>query len=285
MKKKNITVGFISFIMLLAASHSNAQILACGNGRIDTIALNAAKQFGLSNANKPLVTNYLIRVFFHIVRNDDATNAPMTAAQVKTEFATLIPSYTADNVCFLNAGFDYVNNSFLNNFFNADNDPTGFFFNPYQVPGCINVFFMQKIGGNNTACNPPCGYGGIALGGIPGTFFLVAKGNIGDGATVSHEMGHCLGLLHTFENAFGLEKINGSNSSTAGDRITDKKADPYVYSGATCYSVSANGCTYNGNCQDPDGATNFTPPYNNLMGYWSGVCYPNKFLLTGSLSM
>ena len=285
MNKNIFTTSFITLALLVATSFAKAQILPCGNNRIDTNALNKARLFRLSQAKGSLAVNYLVRVFFHIVRNDDTTNAPINAAQIKTEFATLLPSYNANNVCFLNAGFDYVNNTFLNNFFNADNDPTGFFFNPYQVPGCINVFYMQKIGGNNTACNPPCGYGGIALGGIPGTYFLVAKGNIGDGATVSHEMGHSLGLLHSFETAFGLEKINGSNSSTAGDQITDTPADPFAYNGdTTCYSISASGCLYTGTCPDPDGATNFTPPYTNLMGYWSGTCYPNKFLTNGQFT-
>ncbi|MFM9911085.1 MAG: hypothetical protein ACKVOW_17220 [Chitinophagaceae bacterium] len=281
--KKNIIAGCLITLGIVAFSSSaNAQSLPCGNSRIDTNALNMASQFRLSRAS-PLAVNYLVRVFFHIVRNDDTTNAPINPAQIKTEFATLLPSYNANNVCFLNAGFDYVNNTFLNNFFNADNDPTGFFFNPYQVPGCINIFFMQKIGGNNAACNPPCGYGGIALGGIPGTFFLVGKGNIGDGATVSHEMGHCLGLLHTFENAFGLENINGSNSSTTGDRNADTPADPYAYNGMPCYIFS--GCNYTGTCTDPNGANNFTPPYTNLMGYWSGTCYPNKVFTNGQFAI
>ena len=81
---------------------------------------------------------------------------------------------------------------------------------------------MQKIKGSNPACGGICGIGGIALGGIPGTFCLVAKSNIGKGQTTSHEVGHCLGLLHTFEPANGSENINGSNSSSTADLITDR---------------------------------------------------------------
>ena len=281
MKKNIITTSFILPALLAAGLFANAQRLPCGNYRIDTNALNKAREFRLLHAKGTLAVNYLVRVFFHIVRNDDTTNAPINAAQIKTEFAALLPDYAFNSVCFLNAGFDYVNNTFLNNFFNADNDPTGFFFNPYQVPGCINVFYMQKIGGSNTACSPPCGYGGIALGGIPGTYFLIAKGNIGDGATISHEMGHSLGLLHSFERAFGYEKIDGSNSSTAGDLVEDTPADPFAYNDTSCYRTNATGCLYTGTCSDPDGARNFIPPYNNLMSYWSDSCYPNKFFSIG----
>jgi len=143
---------------------------------------------------------------------------------------------------------------------------------------------MQKIGGNNTACSPPCGYGGIALGGIPGTYFLIAKGNIGDGVTVGHEMGHSLGLLHSFEKAFGYERIDGTNASNTGDRITDTPADPYAYTDTSCFSVNATGCLYTGTCSDPAGARNFTPPYNNLMSYWSSGCYPGQFLTNGQFT-
>jgi hypothetical protein len=156
------------------------------------------------------------------------------------------------------------------------------------VPGCINCFYTQKINGNNTACNPPCGYGGIALGGIPGTLYLVANSNIASGSTVSHEMGHCLGLLHTFEPTNGNEDINGTNGSTAADQVADTPADPYVFNGDSCYSLSANKCLYTGTCTDPNGASNYSPPYSNLMGYWwntiTPTCYPNLAATPGQFT-
>jgi hypothetical protein len=294
MKRNNISIVLIVTAFLFTISFAQAQApLPCGNYKIDTVTVNKARQYGLMHANRPAAANTVVRVYFHIVRNDDGSNAAITIEQIATEYATLIASYAADNVCFLNAGVNYDNNTFLNTLFNADNDPDGTFFSPYQVPGCINIFYTTKINGNNNACNPPCGIGGIALGGIPGTFFLVSKVNIGKGATVSHEMGHSLGLLHTFEKVNGLEKINGTNSSTAGDQVTDTPADPYVYNGNACFAVSKNSCTYIGVCPDPDNATNFTPPYTNLMAYWwNGTdvngffvnCYPNLVTTNGQFA-
>jgi hypothetical protein len=119
---------------------------------------------------------------------------------------------------------------------------------------------------------------------------LVGKSNIGTGSSISHEVGHCLGLMHTFETVNGLEKINGSDASTTGDQVTDTPADPFAYNGNACFTVSNNNCTYNGTCTDPGGATNFTPPYNNLMAYWwNGKdakkrfvnCYPNLTVSNG----
>lgn len=297
MKKKYISISYIALAVFVFTSFINAQVpLPCGNYKIDTGAEKKAMQFKNVNAARTATllnsasVNYLVRVYFHIVVNDDGSNAPITKEQIATEFSTLLASYASDNICFLNAGINYVYNTFLNTLFNADNDPEGTFFNPYQVPNCINVFYTQKINGNNTACNPPCGYGGIALGGIPGTFFLIGSSNIGSGTTISHEMGHCLGLLHTFEKAGGYEKIDGSNATTAGDHLTDTPADPFAYNGSGCFSFGPNQCTYTGNCSDNNGATNFTPAYNNLMAYWWNgkdingfrvTCYPDLVMTNG----
>ena len=280
----------LSFILAFTiTSRVKAQHpLPCGNGSIDTAANNKARRFQLSNPNSVNTVNSLVRVYFHICANDDGTNHAITTAQLATEFTSLLAAYAADNICFLNAGTDTVNNTFLNTLFNADNDPSGTFFNPYQVPGCINCFYTKTINGNNTACNPPCGYGGIALGGIPGTFYLVGSSNIAKGSTVAHEMGHCLGLLHTFEPSNGNEDINGANGSTAADQVADTPADPYVFSGGGCYTLTTNQCTYAGNCADPNGATNYSPPYTNLMAYWwasaTPTCYPNLAATNGQFT-
>lgn len=287
---KKIFRSCVAFIFASAiTSVVEAQrALPCGSYRIDTAAENKAMRFQLSNINGVTTVNSLVRVYFHICANDDGSNTAITQTQLAAEFTTLLASYAADNICFFNAGTDTVKNTFLNTFFNADNDPYGTLFNPYQVPACINCFYTKKINGNNTACNPPCGYGGIALGGIPGTFYLVSNSNIASGSTVSHEMGHCLGLLHTFEPSNGNEDINGANGTTAGDKVADTPADPYVFNGNACYTLSANQCTYTGTCTDPNGASNYAPPYSNLMAYWwnttAPTCYPTLAATTGQFN-
>jgi hypothetical protein len=260
----------IALFLLLICFFSNAikaqLALPCGGERINYTNENLVSNY-LATAHSTTIPFYLVRVYFHVFADDDGSNMAATPAQIETEFTSLLNSYSANNLCFIKLGTEYINSTSLNNNFNADTDPTAAALNPYYETGCINIYYLRAIQGNNTACNPPCGYGGIAIGGIPGaTKALVTTGNIGSSNTIGHEMGHCLGLYHTFSSSFGFENINGSNGTSAGDKVADTPADPFAYNGQPCYSSTA--CNYTGTCTDPNGATNFSPPYTNLMSYW-----------------
>ena len=274
----------LMFLIYSVCSFSQQKPLLCGGYKIDKVALQRAKEFESRNSTTNAIqsASFVIRVYFHILNCDDGTFTSITAAQLTTEFNTLEAAYSGNNICFINAGFDNIYNTKLDTNFNATTDDAALF-NPYRVPNCINVFYPYKIKGNNGSCNG-CGIGGTSLA-IPNTFCLVANSNIGQGQTVAHEVGHCLGLLHTFEPSDGYEDINGGNSSTAGDQITDTPADPFGYNNQSCYSTSTNGCTYTGSCKDPNNASNFSPPYSNLMAYWwNGVgvtCYSPLALTSG----
>jgi len=283
------TISFLKLVSLLllqlaTTQTSGQQLASCGDMRIDTAALHKAKQFELMNG-RVLAVNFLIRVYFHIGAYSDGTNQVITPQLLRQEFDTLRADYAGAGICFLFAGYDIMNNSNLDTNFNANTDNSNLF-DPYRIPGCINVFYVQKIKGTNAACANNCGIGGSSLA-IPNTMLLISQGNIGPGRTISHEVGHCMGLLHTFEkNAGGFENIDGSNSSTAGDQITDTPADPYTFNGTPCFNTT--GCIYSGNCTDPNGETNYIPPYSNLMSYWVNVvgrpCIPILFLTPNQYS-
>ncbi|HRC33189.1 MAG TPA: zinc-dependent metalloprotease [Bacteroidia bacterium] len=241
----------------------------CGSYTIDKAALKQAIDFENSSSNKTQISSYTIRVYFHICRNDNGSNAAATLEQVKSEFNELIADFAPMNICFVSMGNHFIDNTTLNN------NPTANFVSAFTLSGCLNIFYHYNMPG----------VGGSAWA-IPNTFCSIDRSNIGAAHTTSHEVGHCLGLLHTFEPVNGFEKINGTNSSTAGDQITDTPADPYVYNGQGCFSTS--GCSYNGNCTDPNGATNFNPPYTNTMAYWpvtfGNFCVPNPVFTSGQFT-
>lgn len=95
----------------------------------------------------------------------------------------------------------------------------------------------------------------------PNAIFISYAGFINK-STLSHELGHKLGLLHT--HAFGDELVDGSNSYEAGDRIHDTPADPKL-------SGKVNNCSYTGHDVDVNG-DNYNPDVNNIMSYSSSNC-------------
>lgn len=120
---------------------------------------------------------------------------------------------------------------------------------------------------------------GAVAGGIPGKAIIIpyslafVSGNPTD--VTSHEMGHCLNLFHTFhgtsETGSCQELVNGSNSTTCGDFISDTPADP-VNNPNNCQS----NCSYNPNpaqcfTQDSNGDT-YSPNLHNIMSYGQPTC-------------
>ncbi len=278
MNKRYIKAGCLLVTLAFFINASTGQKrFVCGPEKVDTAFLLSMVRLEQSPLARIASTTRMIKVFIHVLHNGDGTGQAISRANVAAEFQDLQEDFSSNNLCFFLAGVDTIRNTRLNFLFNA-NDDSPQEFDPYQVAGCLNIFYVQRIEGDNSSCQPPCGIGGIALGGIPGTFCLVDNGNIGD-HTISHEVGHCLGLSHTFSRINGRECIDGSNSLVSGDLIGDTRADPYSFNAASCYSdqPSAGNCiTYTGDCEDPCGNSSYQPPYNNLMSYWPG-CIAQSF--------
>jgi hypothetical protein len=107
---------------------------------------------------------------------------------------------------------------------------------------------------------------------IPATAYIV-HGNRYNTTTVSHEMGHCLGLYHTHHGTDCVhhsypcesgtaELVNGSNAATGGDYIADTPADPRFW----------DGCTYNGGGIRDANNQIYNPNPLNYMAYSLHTC-------------
>ena len=105
---------------------------------------------------------------------------------------------------------------------------------------------------------------------IPATAYIV-NGLYYNTTSLPHEMGHCLGLYHTHHGTVNeggdinqcAELVNGSNSATCGDYISDTPADPN--------SWSSNSCNYTGAIKDSNGQS-YNPNPSNFMAYSYKPC-------------
>lgn len=124
----------------------------------------------------------------------------------------------------------------------------------YHQKNCINVYYIYYM----TDPYPYCSYSGVgAVADMLTSGTVIAKACLLPGSMIhAHEMGHILGLEDTYEKKYGLELVDGSNCATAGDKICDTPADPFipndnhVYRDQDCHFVS-NKKDANGQYYDP----------------------------------
>jgi len=139
----------------------------------------------------------------------------------------------------------------------------------YYEPKIINVFISATI--ITMAQGDVAGYAYLPGG---KDIVHVTKTSMQEPAfgTLIHEMGHFMGLLHTFENATGNEMVDGSNCATAGDLICDTEAsptdDPDDFSGSDCNYIGTPATDSMGNF--------YVPPSKNYMSYSGCGCHFTK---------
>ncbi|MFZ1704854.1 MAG: T9SS type A sorting domain-containing protein [Saprospiraceae bacterium] len=141
------------------------------------------------------------------------------------------------------------------------------------VEGTLNIYFTGGIINNYSGVMLGHDYDAFNTEDMDAVFISAHKFRVG---TVAHEVGHYLGLIHTFGNAVfrpGLksvtdEKIDGSNCLQAGDLICDTPADPGNNLDGICtYKCSehqSNSCN-----KEPDTNLTYDPDTENMMSYFN----------------
>jgi Pregnancy-associated plasma protein-A len=209
--------------------------------------------------------NYLIRVYIHRINGQTFSNG-YTSSIDNTIINTLNTSLNGYGLFFTLSGsrtwFDdtYANSNTttlaLQGLPNNSN-------NNFQS-NAINIYVLpnnsQISGGFVPASNKQI----IMIGGTksvthcqPSTTTIAYE--IATGRVVSHEMGHCFGLLHTFENS-GDDGL----SDTPIDNVTNSTG------GQAC--VNFSNCQFTGNCGACTLPSNPTTNMNNFMSYTIPNC-------------
>jgi len=158
-------------------------------------------------------------VYFHIVRESNGSGG-FNSSLLNEVTEKLNDAFNPHLLYVNNLGFDYINNSTYYNIDDTGNNNSEFnaLVQINNRPDAINIYIV----------NNAVSYAGRANGILSQA--LVIESSWVNTQVVSHEVGHCLDLWHTFQgtaaNTSGCaEAINSSNCTTCGDYVCDTPAD------------------------------------------------------------
>lgn len=161
--------------------------------------------------------------------------------------------FSNTNIFFVLANTDYLD--CVSNLSSYKPEEMTFLFSMNSHNDCIDIYELSDCMAS-TAVGLSQNIGATAL--------IIAPVNVRRPTTVAHEVGHCLGLYHThhgspFKNEGGKpEYVDGSNSTIAGDFLSDTPADPGI--------LDADG-EYSGFHLDPNDDP-YNPDTSILMSYY-----------------
>lgn len=166
-------------------------------------------------------------------------------------------------ICLILQGMDTILNNDLY-FMNDESSSDIALLETYLVPGALNIFIHSEFveqGVLGTAYRIPNNYISLHANYTWGGFRML----------MAHEIGHCFGLYHTFETAFGQERVtrsgNCKNCTTVGDLLCDTEADL-----KEVYSSQLQNCVYTGLQKDSCNTTYLLAPKNLMSYHFSETC-------------
>jgi len=260
MKKIYLLLSALFFFNNLYAQEKvEKQITFCAtDGNVPDVLSQIKKSKSFSSVQLNALTNncYFINVFFHIVRNTNGTGGQ--DIQVITVIMNNLGAvYGQQNVTFINTGNDEVRNDYYMT--NFDNTKFTNLITKNVVSNALNIYLLDDFTWNQGRAS-----------GIPGTALVVGGSFAGQplvsSLVVPHEVGHCLGLYHTFETSNGLELVNETNCTTAGDLVCDTPASSPNYN----FMENAQ-CAWTVTFTDSNGQT-YNPDPHNIMAYVRPSC-------------
>ncbi len=206
-----------------------------------------------------------LRIYLHVVR-DSSGRGGVSMAGVARSLLILQSDFAPFDIYFHPVGsVHFIDDQPLF----EDPNGTGAILQQEPHEDGIDVYLFPDHPGHAVAG------GGMVLT-IPCTAFFIAGHTVEDPklpyrltSVISHEMGHCLGLLHTHhgvEQGGCEELVNRDNCNLCGDYVCDTPSDPGLF-----LQVAPEHCTWSGQATDSKGQP-MQPDLHNIMSYTHPRC-------------
>jgi hypothetical protein len=256
-----IAILFLSFFFYTSCSQDNyeseikqIELPECGfEATAETMAiLSDISKKSRGHVKRNSITQ--VPVSLNIVTVDDGTGGP-TNVEILYQFNEM-------NLLYVDAGIEFVicdDINFINSseLYEANVYDQAVLKDTYNRANVINMYVTGSVE-MSTGANV-CGYAFYPGG--PEVIFLAAN-CFNNGSTLSHEMGHFFGLIHTHgqtNTPNGTNELaDGSNGDSAGDYVQDTPSDPKLSGQVT------NGCIYTGDDTDSMGNLHVPDPSNTM---------------------
>ncbi len=208
-------------------------------------------------------TRHMTRTFMiavHIIRNNNGTMG-IGPSEVIDAIETMNKQYIPANIQFeLCGAINFINDD---TYLETTSGETSILVSKYNLSKVINIYFVPKL--LSSSGEQLCGIASLPNVNIGNRRILLANSCVTNGSTLSHEMGHFFGLLHTHSSTGGFEYVERINCYEKGDGFCDTPADPELS------PIVVNNCFYIGKDKDPLGVA-YKPDPTNLMSYAPKSC-------------
>lgn len=263
MKPLILLIIIINFKLL---SQNNSNVCGTRTPKVPLrIPKNSMKAFreNVAQFNTPLC----IKLYFTIFADNDGSNRATADTTLLRQVQNTVNQFSTHSICFLVGGIRQINNS-DHNIQDAATEESEL--DEYMIPNYLNVF-VHKILTLDTSKLNGISYD-VPANRISLVGHVISQPQNGNISTMAHELGHAMGLYHTFETAYGAENVARAGTckdcEDDGDLLCSTSADPNEEA-----KINAN-CVYTGVKVDECNSVYF-PDVANIMAYGNRRCRNN----------
>ncbi len=217
----------------------------------------------LKSAN--VFDNYTLRIYIHVIRKTNGTGG-QSVSEVDQAIGFLNSDFNPHGIYFQREGnIDYIDND------TYYSSPTTTIYTINNHSDGIDIYIFDDASVAGGRAN---GVGESSEYWISGSYWNFPYGSLVRSHVISHEMGHVLFLWHTHHGTYYesgdpnqcAELVDGSNSTTCGDYISDTPADPHLE-----FNVNYSTCNWTGSGTDANGDS-YNPDETLIMAYTHPDC-------------